>query len=988
MRRRRCWSTTVTFLALLVPALAPAATSAAPAVVPKPLCCIPTGPVDALAISGNTAYVGGDFHHMGLAAHHLAVLGASDGQLDSGWPGTEGGYLTTAIGDGSGGWFVAGGFTSIGGIDRPHLAHLLPDKSVDTSWAATTNGQVNTLVRDGSVLYAGGAFSQANGSGRSNLAAFNASTGELTTFQADTDDTVNALAVSSRCGDLECSFNVRRLFVGGSFTHIGGAARDYLAAIDLVNGDVVGSNANLNAQVNALAVRPGLSRFSPVTVYAGGAFTVVDEGNSNVGHGHGARFDENATTEQNWDPHANDSINTIAVGPSAIYLAGFFSQLGNGNPRTQIGAVDRNTGTATTWAPTLTTSGFGGLFVKSMVLLGPNVYVGGRFDHANTIERRGLAAFDASSGAVVSSWDPDPATWLGVEFLGSNGTTLITSGEFETIAGIERHNLAAVDLSSGQVLPFNPDVDDQVSALALQGSTLYAVGKFTRVGAGALSRNHAAAFNTATGQPTAFDPNANAELYSVAPAGGTVFLGGAFTKLGGGTADRKGVAEVDAGSGAVTTFRQDLDGWALGLGLRDDTLFIGGQFHHIGATAREAFASVRLVPGTLGAVTTLDLGLDFNNNGLASVRSMLLHGSTLYLSGEFDEMLGASRLVFGAFDVTTGQLRPFELHSTVSFATTLAADELNLFMGGQFGTLGGAARPVLGSVDLQSGAVNDWLPALPVDTGIQTIATSPEAGVLLGGYAIGPAHRTQGILLAYALQPSTPAAPQATPGDGEASVSFSAPADGGSPITQYKVTASPGGQTATGAGSPITVGGLTNGTSYTFTISAANAAGESPQSPPSSAVTPTATAPAAGGSPSPVTALTVSGFKVTNKRFKVAKARTPLVARRTPKGTTFVFRLSAAAVSRIAIAQALPGRKRGARCVAPRKGLKKRCTRYVKKGTLVRNRTKAGSNRVPFTGRMGKRALRPGTYRATLTATDATGRRSKPVSLTFRVVKR
>src|SRR5207302_6759040 len=55
------------------------------------------------------------------------------------------------------------------------------------------------------------------------------------------------------------------------------------------------------------------------------------------------------------------------------------------------------------------------------------------------------------------------------------------------------------------------------------------------------------------------------------------------------------------------------------------------------------------------------------------------------------------------------------------------------------------------------------------------------------------------------------------------------------------VTANPGGATATGASSPITVTGLTNGISYTFTVSATNSAGSGADSSASSAVTPKGT---------------------------------------------------------------------------------------------------------------------------------------------------
>src|SRR5581483_8001201 len=81
--------------------------------------------------------------------------------------------------------------------------------------------------------------------------------------------------------------------------------------------------------------------------------------------------------------------------------------------------------------------------------------------------------------------------------------------------------------------------------------------------------------------------------------------------------------------------------------------------------------------------------------------------------------------------------------------------------------------------------------------------------------------------------------------------------DGGSPITGYTVTSSPGGVTAdAGAGATsVAVTGLSNGTSYTFTVVSNNAVGPSAASAPSNAVTP-ATVPDA---PPGVTAVAGNG---------------------------------------------------------------------------------------------------------------------------------
>ena len=105
----------------------------------------------------------------------------------------------------------------------------------------------------------------------------------------------------------------------------------------------------------------------------------------------------------------------------------------------------------------------------------------------------------------------------------------------------------------------------------------------------------------------------------------------------------------------------------------------------------------------------------------------------------------------------------------------------------------------------------------------------------------------------------------ATAGNGSASLTWSAPS-GGAPATSYTITPYIGSiaqSTTTVSGSPpatgATVGGLTNGTSYTFTVTAANAAGPGPASEHSNAVTPTASTIMAPSAPTGVTAAGATG---------------------------------------------------------------------------------------------------------------------------------
>ena len=113
------------------------------------------------------------------------------------------------------------------------------------------------------------------------------------------------------------------------------------------------------------------------------------------------------------------------------------------------------------------------------------------------------------------------------------------------------------------------------------------------------------------------------------------------------------------------------------------------------------------------------------------------------------------------------------------------------------------------------------------------------AGNALPAYTSGPTHTVQAA-------PGAPTGVAATAGNGQATVTFAAPASAGSSaITRYTATSTPGNHTGDcapaatpGAVCTITVAGLTNGTSYTFTVKAENASGPGADSAASVAVIP------------------------------------------------------------------------------------------------------------------------------------------------------
>lgn len=132
----------------------------------------------------------------------------------------------------------------------------------------------------------------------------------------------------------------------------------------------------------------------------------------------------------------------------------------------------------------------------------------------------------------------------------------------------------------------------------------------------------------------------------------------------------------------------------------------------------------------------------------------------------------------------------------------------------------------------------------PSDSGVDNVGVTVSS---IGGVSSPLQYSYTG---AAAGTPGAPTIGTATAGDTTATVDFTGPAsDGGSPITSYTATAvdstnpANGGQSSTGASSPLTVTGLTDGDSYTFTVAATNANGPGPASAPSNAVVPMSSSP-------------------------------------------------------------------------------------------------------------------------------------------------
>jgi Malectin domain len=133
------------------------------------------------------------------------------------------------------------------------------------------DGAVKSFTRIGNTMFAGGTFTQVKAPGgptlsRTNLFAFNASTGAISSFAPTLNGEVDALATDGTS-----------LFVGGLFTTVNGATQNRIVKLDPVTGAIISAfnlKVTSGASVLTMAVSGG-------ELYIGGAFTVLNGTNRN-----------------------------------------------------------------------------------------------------------------------------------------------------------------------------------------------------------------------------------------------------------------------------------------------------------------------------------------------------------------------------------------------------------------------------------------------------------------------------------------------------------------------------------------------------------------------------------------------------------------------------------------------------------------------------------------------------------------------------------
>jgi hypothetical protein len=247
------------------------------------------------------------------------------------------------------------------------------------------------------------------------------------------------------------------------------------------------------------------------------------------------------------------------------------------------------------------------------------------------------------SATAASSWQTNNTVWAlapanGDIFVGGSFTSVRPPGDPAGTGEVARTYLAEFDASTGNLLPFNPTLDGQVTALAVSpdGSTLYVGGSFTH--ADGAPHSFLAAYNISTGAViSTWKASATGSVLSLAvsPDGSTLYVGGNFGKLDGVVHNRIGAINAATGT-LVTSYNPIVNGSvdAVAVAPDDSQVLIGGYFTSLNGVTQNFIGAT---DPTTGASIPWGLPANFmpnNSSCVSNAKDIVISGSTAYIAAE------------------------------------------------------------------------------------------------------------------------------------------------------------------------------------------------------------------------------------------------------------------------------------------------------------------------------------------------------------------
>ncbi|MBN8428531.1 MAG: delta-60 repeat domain-containing protein [Xanthomonadales bacterium] len=436
-----------------------------------------------------------------------------------------------------------------------------------------------------------------------------------------------------------------QILLGGSFTTLGGTARNDIARIAKAGPLDTGFNPNANGSVTAILAMPGR------VAILGGTFTTV----GGTARNRIARLNADGSLDTTFNPDAGNSVLALAAqADGKVILGGLFTTV-SATARNRIARLNADGSLDTSYNPDANN------IVRALAVQADGkCIVGGNFFSIAGVARSYIARINAD-GTLDTAYNPSANTTVYALAIQSDGKHLV-GGNFTTIAGGSRNRIARLNTDGTLDTSFDPNVNNTINVIALQADGKILIGgAFTTVGGAA--RNYLARLNSDGTLDTTYNPAPGSTVSALVVDGdGRLLVGGSFTSIAGGSRNR--IARLNADGTLDTTFNPDANNTVSAIALVDvltpaDRLpqFVEAVVSVVDATA---YADGRVDTAAIAALDTASpYTLGCYTDSPISALSLLqqaMHGWCGWVASKRDGSLTVGRLRARGSDVGTVRL--------------------------------------------------------------------------------------------------------------------------------------------------------------------------------------------------------------------------------------------------------------------------------------------------------------------------------------------
>ncbi|MGJ4734074.1 hypothetical protein [Leptospira levettii] len=425
---------------------------------------IPNAQINSVQQYQNKVYLGGSFTTIngGTAASYLVSVNQNTGALISSNFALDAYVATLQVIENT--LYLSGNFTTIKGNSRISMAALdLPNESVngfDPQFEGTISNPGSSFVSAGNgVIFTNFDRSTVNVVPRNHFAVIDEYTGAPIEGTPNFDFPIKSIHV-----------NGNRLFVGGSFTNVGGQTRTSFVTLDLPHYQVSSINTVLSGSPEIRTITSDESK-----VYAGGISLGTVNGQTRNGV-FALNLGDLSLSTWNPDLGVGSSGESILVVNDIVFIGGSFTQINGVGGYQNLQAVDKQNGLRLDIPISSTLPG--GL-VYSLAYANSKIYIGGFFSSVTGVGSFSNAAvYDLSSKTYLQ---PNPVSAENmVNYVSAYPDgNIFYGGSFVNLNGETKYNAFGVYQNyTNSLSPWNAGINNTVYTSMFKNGKYYLGGIF------------------------------------------------------------------------------------------------------------------------------------------------------------------------------------------------------------------------------------------------------------------------------------------------------------------------------------------------------------------------------------------------------------------------------------------------------------------------------------------------------------------------------